>query len=104
MVSRRQLSTIPIVGVVADGQTYRNLLYLLVAIPLAIGYSVAFSFGLFFGLILSLVLVGLGILLAMVLGTRLIAAFERWLANQLLGTDLVAYDDVPEDDGAALQA
>ena len=102
MVSLRQPSTLPVVGVVADGQTYRNLLYLLLAIPLGFAYSALFTIGLVFGLLLSVVLVGLVILLAMLFGTRLIAAFERWLANWLLGTDLDAYDDVPADAGGGL--
>ena len=104
MVSLRQPSTLPIVGVVADGQTYRNLLYLLLAIPLGFAYSAIFSVGLLFGLLLSVVLVGLVVLVALLLGTRLVAAFERWLANRLLGTDLAAYDDVPADAGGGLSS
>ena len=102
MVSLRQPSTLPVVGVVADGQTYRNLLYLLLAIPLGFAYSALFTIGLVFGLLLSVVLVGLVILLAIPLGTRLIAVFERWLANRLLGTDIVTYGDVPDDVGGGL--
>ncbi|ELZ36962.1 two-component system sensor kinase [Halorubrum saccharovorum DSM 1137] len=101
MVSLRSLSTLPVVGVLVDGRTYRHLLYLLLAIPLGFVYSMLFSFGFAFGLLLSVVLVGLVILVATLLGARIAAGFERWLANRLLGTDLDRYDDVPDDaDGA----
>ena len=102
MVSLRHPSTLPVVGVVADGQTYRQLFYLLLAVPLGFAYSAVFTVGLTVGFLLSAVLVGLVVLLALVLGARLVAGFERWLANRLLGTDLVAYDDVPDDVGGRL--
>ncbi|WP_123621268.1 sensor domain-containing protein [Halorubrum sp. CSM-61] len=101
MVSLRSPSALPIVGVLVDGRTYRHLLYLLIAIPLGFVYWTLFSFGFAFGLLLSVVLVGLVILLATLIGARIAAGFERWLANRLLGTDLDRYDDVPaEADGA----
>ncbi|WP_144920000.1 sensor domain-containing protein [Halorubrum salsamenti] len=101
MASLRSPSTLPVVGVLVDGRTYRHLLYLLLAIPLGFLYSMLFSFGFVFGLVLSVVLVGLVILFATLLGARIAAGFERWLANRLLGTDLDRYDDVPADaDGA----
>ncbi|WP_424014633.1 sensor domain-containing protein [Halorubrum xinjiangense] len=102
MVSLRSLSTLPVVGVLVDGRTYRHLLYLLLAIPLGFVYSMLFSFGFVFGLLFSVVLVGLVVLLATLIGARIAAGFERWLANGLLGTDLDRYDDVPEDAGGAL--
>jgi len=101
MVSLRSPSTLPVVGVLADGRTYRHLLYLLLAIPLGFIYYFLFSFGVLFGLVFAVVLVGFIILLATILGARIAAGFERWLANGLLGTDLDRYDDVPGDtDGA----
>ena len=103
MVSLRPLAALPVVGVVADGRTYRHLLYLLIAVPLAVVYSGFVSFALVFGLLFSVVLVGIGILAAAVIGSRLVAGLERWQANRLLGTDLVAPDDLPAaaDDGSA---
>ncbi|TKX55300.1 histidine kinase [Halorubrum sp. SP3] len=95
MVSRRPLANLPVVGVVADGRTYRRLLYLLVAVPLWVVYSGVASFALAFGLVFSVVLVGIGVLAAAVVGSRPVAGLERWLANRLLGTDLVAADDIP---------
>jgi hypothetical protein len=99
--STRSLSEI--LGVVADGQTYRNLLYLLLAFPLGMAYFVFLVVGFSLGLALSVLLVGLGILLGTAIAARSIAAFERRLANSLLGTDIAAPDDV-ERDGSGLLA
>jgi hypothetical protein len=95
MVSLRPLAALPVVGVVADGRTYRHLLYLLIAVPLGFFYSGTGSFALVFGVLLSVVLVGVGLLIAAVVGSRLVAGLERWLANRLLGTELAAPDDLP---------
>ncbi|MFC7186643.1 sensor domain-containing protein [Halorubrum yunnanense] len=100
MVSLRSLSALPVVGVVVDGQTYRHLLYLLLAVPLGVVYSTAFAFGVMFGLVLSVALVGFVILLATLIGARLAAGFERRLANALLGTRLARPDDLTDADGA----
>ncbi|MYL68121.1 sensor domain-containing protein [Halorubrum distributum] len=104
MVSLRPLASLPVVGVVADGRTYRHLLYLLVAMPIAFVHSGVFSFGVVFGIMLSPVLVGLVVLLATLVAARLLAAFERWLADALLGADLATPDDLAEADGAVAGA
>ncbi|WP_128225269.1 sensor domain-containing protein [Halobacteriaceae bacterium SHR40] len=83
-----------IVGVVADGQTYKNLLYLLLAFPLGIAYYIILMVGFTVGLGLSVLVVGLGILLATVIGLRYLASFERGLANTLLGTTIRKPDDI----------
>lgn len=83
-----------ILGAVVDGQTYRNLLYLLLAFPLGLAYFIAVVLGFSLGLGLSVLLVGFGILFGTVLVVRSIAAFERTLANSLLGTDIAAPNDV----------
>ncbi|MEZ3164639.1 sensor domain-containing protein [Halorubrum sp. RMP-47] len=103
MVSLRPLAALPVVGVVADGRTYRHLLYLLVALVLWPVYAGVVSFALVFGLVLSVVLVGIGVLIVTVIGSRLVVGLERSLANRLLGTELVAPDDLPAaaDDGSA---
>ena len=102
MVSLRPLAALPVVGVVADGRTYRHLLYLLVALPLAFLYSGVATFALAFGLVFSVFLVGIGVLIAAVIGSRVLAGLERRLSNRLLGTDLVASDDLlaAADDGS----
>ncbi|RLM52254.1 sensor domain-containing protein [Halorubrum sp. Atlit-28R] len=103
MVSLRPLAALPVVGVVADGRTYRRLLYLLIAVPLWVVYSGFVTFALAFGLVFSVVLVGVGVLIGAVVASRIAAGLERWLANSLLGTDLVAPDDLqaPATDGSA---
>jgi hypothetical protein len=83
-----------VVGVVADAQTYKNLLYLLLAFPLGVVYYVFLVVGFSLGVGLAVLVVGLGILLATVIGVRLIASFERRLANGLLGTEIQSPDDV----------
>jgi hypothetical protein len=52
------------------------------------------------GLGLAVLGVGLAILFGTILGARLIASFERWLANTLLGTSLADPDDVDRSGGA----
>lgn len=88
-----------ILGVVIDAQTYKNLLYLFLSFPLGLAYYVALTVGLSLGIGLSVVLVGFPILFATLLGVRIIASFERKLANALLGTDLSRLSDVPTGDG-----
>jgi len=83
-----------IVGVIADRQTYKNLVYLLLAFPLGIAYYIVLMVGFTVGLGLSVLVVGLGILLATVIGLRYLASFERSLANTLLGTNIRKPDDV----------
>ncbi|WP_144799359.1 sensor domain-containing protein [Halorubrum depositum] len=100
MVSLRHPSALPVVGVVADGRTYRHLLYLLLAVPLGFVYSTLFTFGVAFGLVLSVALVGLVVLFAALIGARLAAGLERRLANALLGTHLLRPDDLADADGA----
>ncbi|WP_255194443.1 sensor domain-containing protein [Natronobeatus ordinarius] len=80
--------------IVVDRQTYKNLLYLLLAFPLGFAYAMMLGFGLAFGAILSLVVIGFAILIGTVVGSRLLARLERWLANALLGLELRAADDI----------
>jgi len=69
-------------------QTYLNLLYLLLAVPLGGFYIVFLIGGLSLGITLSILLVGVPILL-FVLGTsHVFAAFERATARRLLGVEI----------------
>ncbi|NGM69596.1 histidine kinase [Natronolimnobius sp. AArcel1] len=88
-----------LLGVVTAKQTYTNLVYLFLAIPLAFAYSAVFMFGLVFGTFLILFIVGIPIVIATILSSRLLAAFERALANALLAVDLEAPNDVQRGDG-----
>ena len=81
-------------GVVIDPQSYRNLAYLVLAFPLGLAYFVALTVGLAVGAGLAVLLVGIPILLAVVLGSRVLAAFERTLANALLEVDILRPMDV----------
>lgn len=85
------------VGALVDRQTYKNLLYLFLAIPLGFLYYFTFGFGVLLGLLLTLVLVGVAILFVALLGARIAAGVERRLANALLGLDLKRYGDVATD-------
>jgi hypothetical protein len=87
-------------GVVVSTQGYKNLAYLLLAFPLGLFYFVFLSVGLSLGIGLSVLFVGLFILFATVSGLRVVAAFERTLANSLLDVDIASPDDVrPQGDG-----
>jgi signal transduction histidine kinase len=67
-----------------DPQSYRNLLYLLLALPLGIAYVTILAVGLSAGAGLAVILVGLVLLLATVFALRAMAAIERMLARRLL--------------------
>lgn len=67
-----------------QGQTYLNILYLLLAFPLGLAYFIILVTGLSLGLSLAIVWVGLLILAVMVLVWWIMAAVERQLAIWLL--------------------
>ena len=67
-----------------DPQTYRNLLYLVLALPLGIAYVAILGAGLSAGAGLAVILIGLAILLATLFAIRGMAALERMLARRLL--------------------
>jgi Flp pilus assembly protein TadB len=72
-------------GSVIRRQTYRNLLYLLLALPLGILYFVLLATGLALGIGLVITLLGIPLLIAVVVGSHRLASFERGLANKRLG-------------------
>lgn len=77
-----------IFGVVARGQTYLNLLYLLLAFPLGLLYFVTLVVGFSLGFSLLILLVGIVILLIMLAVWIAFGAFERQLAIWLLREDI----------------
>jgi hypothetical protein len=91
-----------VLGPVADAQTYRNLLYLVLAFPLGMVYYFVLVLGFTLGVALSVFLVGLAILLGTVVGLRFIASFERGLANALLDTSIAPPDDVDRSSGGVV--
>ncbi|RQH01716.1 sensor domain-containing protein [Natrarchaeobius oligotrophus] len=86
-------SAVDLVGVVLERRTYANLGYLLLAIPLGFAYGFLLVFGFVFGAILSVVGVGVAILLVAVICSRVLAGFERVLANALLDLELQRPED-----------
>ncbi len=77
-----------VVGVVGEKQSYRNILYLLLSFPLGIIYFTLLTAG------LAVVLIGIPVLLAVILGSRPLAEFERSLANGLLTVTIPRPNDV----------
>src|SRR5829696_1998116 len=71
-------------GVARDPQSYRNLLYLVLALPLGVAYVTILVAGLSVGAGLAVILVGIGLLLATLFALRAMAAVERMLACRLL--------------------
>ena len=73
-----------LVGALFHKQTYRNIIYLLLALPLGITYFVFLVAGLSLGLGLLVVGLGLPILLLVLLASWGLASFERDLAIDML--------------------
>src|SRR5918994_4651484 len=71
-------------GVARNPQSYRNLLYLVLALPLGVAYVAILVAGLSAGAGLAVILVGLVVLLATLFALRAMAAVERMLARRLL--------------------
>ncbi len=67
-----------------DPQSYRNLLYLALALPLGVAYVTILAVGLSAGTGLAVILIGLALLLATLFAVRGLAAIERALARHLL--------------------
>ncbi|MFC7236006.1 sensor domain-containing protein [Halosegnis marinus] len=76
-----------VMGAPFRGQTYRNLLYLALALPLGLGYFVGLVTGVALGVGLLITLVGLPILLVTLSTTTLAASLEAWLATRLVGVE-----------------
>lgn len=86
------------VGVTTRTQTYRNLLYLLLAFPLGVAYFVVLTTGLSMGVGLAITVFGVPILLATLGAAYLLTNVEAELTNRLLGTD-VQTESLDTDDG-----
>ncbi|UPV74892.1 sensor domain-containing protein [Halorussus limi] len=77
-----------VLGVPFRLQTYRNLLYLVLAFPLGLAYFVFLSVGLSLGVGLAVTVVGIPILLAVLAISTGLASVEREMATLLLGVDV----------------
>lgn len=93
------LSLLGVFAVVIEPQTYKNLLYLVLAFPLAIVFNATLTVSFAVGLLLSPVGVGIALLLTTVFLARLLAGLERGLATVLLGLDLTAPVPRPAPEG-----
>jgi len=87
-------------GVPLRVQTYANLLYLALMLPLGACYVAVLAVGLGVGGPLLVVLVGVVVLVGLVYALREVAAFERALADRLLTVDIPARERDPPADPA----
>ena len=84
------LRRVPFFGVVADPQSYINVLYLLMSFPLGIVYFVFLVTGISLGLGLLIIWVGVPILVLVLAGSWALWQLERLLAISLLKEDIPA--------------
>jgi len=71
-------------------RTYSSALYLLLALPIGLAAFILLTVGASLGAGLAIVWIGIPILLALLATSRAFAAFDRGLANRLLGTAIPA--------------
>ncbi len=83
--------------VVLKGQTWRNIVYLLLAFPLGIAYFVFLITGVATGAGMAITLIGLPILVGVFLLATVFTHVERMLANGLLGTTYSAPPNTAAD-------
>jgi signal transduction histidine kinase len=81
---RSAASLVRFASVAWDAQSYRNLLYLALALPLGVAYVCVIAVGLAAGVGLAVIVVGLLVLLATLFAVRAMAAVERLLSRTLL--------------------
>lgn len=78
-------------GVIIRGQTYLNILYLLLAMPLGVFYYVFLAGGILIGVPLVIVFLGILVLVAVFAAWVAFIAFERQLAIWLLRVEVPPY-------------
>ena len=79
---------VPFFGVVADPQSYLNIVYLLLGLPLGIAYFVFLVTGISVGFGLIVIWVGVPILVLVLAGSWVLCQFERLMAVGLLNEDI----------------
>jgi len=84
-------------------QTYRNLLYLVLAFPLGLAYFVFLSVGLSLGVGLAITVIGIPILLAVLAISTGLATVEREIAAILLGVEVDSPGSALTGDGSVLE-
>ena len=83
-----KLKQLPFFGIVAEPQSYINILYLLLAFPLGIAYFVFLVTGISVGAGLIIIWVGVPILALVLAGSWAMCELERILAVSLLKEDI----------------
>ncbi len=83
-----ELKKVPFFGVVADPQSYLNIIYLLLGLPLGIAYFVTLVTGISLGFGLAVIWVGVPILLLVFLISWAFCQFERVLTIGMLREDI----------------
>lgn len=78
-----ELKNVPFIRVIADAQSYFNIIYLLLGLPLGIAYFVFLVTGVSLGFGLLVIWVGVPILALVFLGAWAMCQFERVLTNHL---------------------
>ena len=89
-----ELKKVPVVGVIVNPQSYLNIIYLLLGLPLGIAYFVFVVTGISVGSGLLVIWVGVPILAFVLLGSWAICQFERLLVNTLLKKEIPRIDRV----------
>lgn len=92
------MKNVPFFGVIADPQSYLNVVFLLLGLPLGIAYFVFLVTGISVGFGLTVVWVGVPILALVLFGSWAMCRFERGLANVLLKQDFALGNDPQESD------
>ncbi len=92
------MSKVPFFGVVADAQSYLNIVYLLLGLPLGTAYFVFLVTGISLGFGLLVMWVGVPILVLVLAGSWALCQFERLLTVGLLKENIppVARKDASE--------
>ena len=85
-----QSKKVSFLGVIADPQSYLNIFYLLLGLPLGIAYFVFLVTGISLGFGLLVIWVGVPVLAFVLLGSWAMCRFERLLVNTLLKEDIPA--------------
>jgi hypothetical protein len=87
-VDRPKQTAVRFFRVIGSGQSYLNLIYLLVAFPLGVIYFIFLASGLSLGISLLIIWVGIPILLLVGAGWWALASFERFMAVHILNEDI----------------
>jgi Putative sensor len=85
----------PVLGVVVNPQTYRNIAYLLLTFPLGVAYFIFLVTGISLGVSLAILWIGIPLLIGVLMLSRTFANLERRLTSKLLNIEIA----LPTSDG-----